>query len=637
MSNLPIIKPQRSGLFSYESLMDTVFFDEMCSSVIGHEKLYLSAFFDLCHSEDIDAFRSTFNELINNKIRMNYKVRMKRDDDYISLICTADYTGPCIIGVLEIVSEDDFVLSSYIENMRESESKIAQIEEDNALYTSVLEKTPIGFIITKDDRVCYSTPTAQSLLGIAEHDSFTCCFEDISEYDTLIEKLRTRNILSWYPVLLHDKNGEKISVTINVQSDYYKGHKALMIWLVGSDDVSISTYELKLANEITERNAMAKNEYISEMGHEIRTPMNAISGFTDLIKSTELSEKQQSYIRRIEQASESLFITINKIIDFSKTEIGKLEISKVPFLLSDILMDLQIFLSVEAGKKELSYKIDCDFDIDIELFGNPIRLHQILLSIITNALQFTHRGGISVKITKNEQTDSFVIYQFEVADTGIGMSKKQVDMLLEPLSATDVMETRKYGGTGLSLMISKNLIELMDGTLWCRSKVDVGSTFFFTAKFELAKNHVKKDPIFTQLDSEFDTYDDNDHEKNTQLKILVVEDVELNRIVLDEILKNKGYAPQFACNGEEGVQMVLGGAFDIVFMDIRMPVMNGFEATREIRKHEKHKDLPIIAMTAHATQKDREDSFKAGMNSHVTKPIEAQLIYKVIRHWVKKV
>lgn len=383
---------------------------------------------------------------------------------------------------------------------------------------------------------------------------------------------------------------------------------------------------LKEAKNAAEDAAKAKANFLANMSHEIRTPMNAIMGMIYLIQKTNLDEKQRNYIDKMQVSSEHLLRIINDILDFSKIEAGKFAIEKIDFKLDQVLDNLAALIGEKCSSKGISLIFDVDPKLPNNLKGDPIRIGQVLLNYANNAVKFTEHGKIIVRIKKEEQFQDNCIVKFEVEDTGIGMTPEQKNKLFQPFQQADTSTTRKYGGTGLGLAISKQLAILMNGKVGVQSEAGKGSIFWFTAELSM-DNSIEEDNI---------TF--NTAEKSLEAIagacILLVEDNELNQQIAVEILKDVGLFIDIAENGEIALRKVNEKHYDIVLMDMQMPVMDGVEASKKIRENSKHALLPIVAMTANAMASDRERCLKAGMNDHITKPIDPKRLFDILLKWI---
>ncbi len=528
--------------------------------------------------------------------------------------------------------------------------------------------------------------------------------------------------------------------------------------------------ELIKAKEQAEAATGAKSEFLANMSHEIRTPMNAIIGFSRLIKNTNMTPKQEDYIYKIDSSAKSLLGIINDILDFSKIEAGKLEMEKVDFRLDDVINNMLGIISVETAKKNIELLSNIKDEVPLALTGDPLRLGQVLINLANNAVKFTEKGHILIKTELIKKDAANCRIKFSVNDTGIGMTKEQIGKLFIAFSQADSTVTRRFGGTGLGLTISKRLVEMMGGEIFAESQFGVGSTFTFIAEFKrqtaekahrvidaqklhdlkvliVDDNEMARDIMKKQLDAFginassadsgpaailkikkesikkpfdlvfmdwrmngmdgleaakiiigdkdighlpaivmvtafgreeivkkaekiginaflmkpvnqsllFDTimnlFGFNTAESLTRsagnkeaadkvdgingAKVLLVEDNALNQEVATEILKSAGAIVNIASNGMQAVDAVSSSYYDIVLMDLQMPVMGGYEATSLIRINQKYKNLPIIAMTAHAMQGAKEECLAAGMNDYVSKPIEPDQLFSVIKKWIK--
>jgi PAS domain S-box-containing protein len=381
--------------------------------------------------------------------------------------------------------------------------------------------------------------------------------------------------------------------------------------------------ELKAAKKIADLANQTKSQFLATMSHELRTPLNAIMGMAHLALRTDLTHKQCDYIEKIDTASQSLLTIINDILDFSKIEAGKLTLENTAFSLDNVLEHLLDMLKIKADQKNVSLSFEILPNTPRQLSGDSGRLGQIILNLISNAVKFTEQGEIVMTVAAKSIDDNSVTLIFTVRDTGIGMTTEQLTRLFQPFSQADSSTTRKYGGTGLGLTICKQLVTLMGGSIQAESVYGKGSTFTFHVILSLALNDAL-------------TPADKNEQPNFLMptfnaqRVLLVEDNEINQQVAMELLTSMGLQVRVANNGQEGLTLALAEPFDLILMDIQMPVMDGLTATRLMRAENTLKNIPIIAMTAHAMLGDKEKSLAAGMNDHLIKPIELNKLIAVL-------
>ena len=372
----------------------------------------------------------------------------------------------------------------------------------------------------------------------------------------------------------------------------------------------------------------AKSNFLASMSHEIRTPMNGVIGMSELLLETIAKEPEVTYVKTIHRSANSLLRIINDILDFSRVEAEKLELAPVDFSFNDLITEIEALFHAESLRKNVLLLCEGRGVLDSNFFGDEGRLRQVLTNLIGNALKFTPDEGNVILLVQNlKTTDDTVTIQFSVSDTGVGISEENQSKIFEAFSQEDAHVNRKYGGTGLGLAISTRLVDLMGGKINLSSKIGIGSCFNFTIDL----------PLSTA--GEGDVQEDKSRQlaMGVGLNILLVEDNTVNQLVAKEIIKRCGHVVTIAGDGEEALEIFKQNEFDIVLMDVQMPIMDGYEATRLIRDYQVvqgAEPTPIIAMTAHAMQGTREECISRGMNDYVSKPITRETIEAVLSEYV---
>ncbi len=416
-------------------------------------------------------------------------------------------------------------------------------------------------------------------------------------------------------------------------------HHNISIRKMAEDGLQKSVIGLEEAKDAAEEANLAKSEFLANMSHEIRTPMNAIIGMTHLLDDTPLNADQQEHINIIRASADMLMALINDILDLSKIEAGKLDLEHLDFDLFEIIDGVVEMLSPRAREKGLDILKVFGPDVPNLLRGDSARLQQVVLNLLSNAIKFTQEGGVTLCIGVAEEEKGKVLLRGTVTDTGIGISKSRMKRLFHPFSQADSSMSRRYGGTGLGLAICLRLVRLMDGEIDVNSREGEGTTFIFTAAFE---KRGQKDRAPSELQKE------NPEEKPlisgtsvpwAALRILLVEDQPTNQKVALGMLKKLGCSADVASDGSQALAALEARSYDLVFMDVQMPGMNGFEATRIIRDPNSNvldHEIPVIAMTAHAIKGDRQRCIAAGMDDYIAKPIHPEVLReKIFAHGLR--
>jgi PAS domain S-box-containing protein len=427
-----------------------------------------------------------------------------------------------------------------------------------------------------------------------------------------------------------DEKGNVLGVVIVARdiTDQKRVANELMEAIVFAETAVAIAEEAKIKAEsatlIAETAVKAKQQFLSNMSHEIRTPMNAIIGFTKVLIKTEITAKQKEYLQAIKMSGDALIVLINDILDLAKVDAGKMVFERIPFKMSQSISAMLHLFEPKMNEKNVELLREYDCHIPKVLLGDPVRLHQIILNLVSNAVKFTNKGKITVSVHLLKEDDKCVTIGFKVKDTGIGISENKLVKIFDNFQQASTGTSRLYGGTGLGLAIVKQLVEAQDGSINVYSKINEGSTFGFTLNFLKTKVDAEFDTTELELDTEF---------KN--IEVLVVEDIALNQLLMKTLLEEFGFRYDIAENGLIAIEKLKVKSFDIILMDLQMPEMNGFEATDYIRST-MHSNIPIIALTADVTSMDLAKCKSVGMDDYIAKPVDERLLYSKIVSLVKK-
>jgi PAS domain S-box-containing protein len=508
---------------------------------------------------------------------------------------------------------------------KEAEMALKKSEEK---YRSIIENMNLGLLqVNTEENIVYAN---QSFCDMSGHS-----LEDLIDKNALALFSREKSITG------NERAGKGKTDAWEQQVKDKNG--AIKWWLISTAPVTandgefggtIGIYlditlhkkleqELRSAKSEAEHSSHAKEAFLANMSHEIRTPMNAIIGIGNLLGKTQMETQQRNYLEIIQKASNNLLVIINDLLDFSKIEAGKISLENIGFDLKGVVENATHILKHKAEEKGLLLTCWQSHDIEPVLIGDPYRLNQVLINLVSNAIKFTERGGVRVNCSVVESDDTSQKILFQVIDTGIGISEEFLDRLFEKFTQEAESVARQYGGTGLGMSISKQLIELMEGDIQVDSRKNAGTTISFSISFSIGTAADLPDAGTEKVDTQI-------------LKgkhILLVEDNPLNRILATTILRQYGADVDEAENGEIAIEKTGSGNYDLILMDVRMPVKNGLEATEYIR-HAIDSNIPIIALTANAFKEEKERCLAAGMNDFISKPFEEEKMIQLIAQWL---
>jgi len=531
-----------------------------------------------------------------------------------NFLLNKDSENPYIIGFAQNITDRIYAERA----LKYSEEK----------YKSILANMNLGLIEMNDEkRIIYSNKRFCDMCGYGEEELIDQQFDSLflNAEDQQTGKQKPFNDTGAFEMKTRNKKGEQKWWLVSEGSSVDENSNTIGTIVIFLD----ITMQKDLENELilskykTELSAKSKEIFLANMSHEIRTPMNAILGIGRLLQRTKLDQQQALYLNTIHNAANNLLVILNDLLDFSKIEAGKLTLESVGFKLDDLVSNAVQVLKHKVEDKGLLIRHFVSPEINPVLIGDPYRVNQVFLNLLGNSIKFTETGSINIECTLIKDEPGNQTVQFRIRDTGIGMNKEFVAHLFDKFSQEDASVTRKFGGTGLGMSISKQLIELMDGNIMVESQKNVGTTVIFFVKFKKG----------TKADLPQDETQKIDSHILNGIKILLVEDNEMNRLLANTLLSQYGAKVAEAENGRIAINMLENGhVFDVIMMDLQMPVMGGFDTTVYIRKN-LDANIPIIALTANAFKEEQQRCLDHGMNDFISKPFDEVKLIKMIAEW----
>ncbi len=517
--------------------------------------------------------------------------------------------------------------------------------ENLTMLSLVISKTKNAIAIMEPDGAIMAVNAAfVQMTGYAPADAVGQRFDELlcgpstdAEAVRAYRRAREQGSELVQDLLLYRKDG----ATFWIESDLIPVRDAagvLTRWIgIGNDITRRRQTEdaLRAAKETAEANSRLKSEFLANLSHEIRTPMNAIMGMTELALATTLSDEQREYLQTVRSSSNLLLGLLNDILDLSKIEAGRMELEEIDFVLAEVVGEAVHTLEVKAQQKGIELTASVPPSLPTLVRGDPTRLRQILLNLIGNAIKFTDRGAVTVAVDEQWRNDAEIRLHFSVRDTGIGIPAEQLDTIFEAFKQADASTTRKYGGSGLGLTISSELVRMMKGRIWVQSEVGQGSTFHFTVQLKWSGSPTAlpaDSPRGLPRPAETDAVSTLATPAPRTLRILVADDHDANRNLVKTVLTKRGHQCVEAVNGYQVLDAITRQPFDAVLMDVQMPEMDGYQATAAIRKREDREGghVPIIALTAHAMSGDRERCLLAGMDAYLAKPLRPSELIRLV-------
>ena len=548
---------------------------------------------------------------------------------------------PAVVSVTALRDAQDAIIGYLLIGTDNTARKLVEAEQkkldqrlrDQQFYTRSLIESNIDALMTTDPSGIITDVNKQmeALTGCTRDEligaPFKSYFTDPERAEAGIKLVLSEKKVTDYELTACARDGKQTVVSYNATTFYDRSRTLQGVFAAARDVTERKRVEAELqqAKAVAESASQTKSDFLASMSHEIRTPLNAIIGIADLLAKTSLSPEQNKYVQIFRRAGDNLLHLINDILDLSKVEASQLELERTGFSLNDLLEKVTEMVAVRAHEKGLALVCEIAPKVPTDLVGDPTRLRQVLLNLLGNAIKFTESGEVALRVTSD--TDSSVpgALRFTISDTGTGIPGEKLGAVFERFTQADLSTTRKFGGSGLGLTISKRLVELMGGRIWVESEVGKGSVFSFAVPFEIWAG-VKRHAAVTA--------GTGPEPPLPALHILLVEDSPDNRTITIAYLQDTPYRVEIAENGAIACEKFIAGHYDLVLMDRQMPVMDGLTATRAIREWEQanhRQPTPIIALTAAALKGDQEKCMAAGCTAYLMKPIKQEVLLQAIK------
>ncbi len=525
-----------------------------------------------------------------------------------------------------------------VEDFTQQKQTRSSLNETEIKLKKIMENVPVGILLIEAETrtIIEVNPLVEQLVGYKAHElegkkckNLFCPFE--KEQCPVMEN---KKAIVNKEFIITDAKGQKIPILKNVVPININNKNYLLETLVNISEQKLSQIEMKVAKQEAEEASASKSLFLANMSHEIRTPMNGILGMIQLLSKTNLNTRQVNYVNMIRTSADSLMTIINDILDISKIEAGKITIEEFVFDVRKHLNSIFETIKYRAETKNIDFKLEISPKVPPLIKSDAVRIRQVLINLLGNAVKFTEKGQIILKVQVTTQDTDYLILQFDVSDTGIGIPKENLQNIFEIFTQADSTYTRKYGGTGLGLAISKKMVEMLNGKITVESEINKGTTFSFTVKTKKAVMDEKLEEI--PPPEKISNQDTLRMLKAFEgpLNILIAEDKFINQEYLQGILHAYKHHTKVVENGKQVLEAIKKSKFDCILMDVYMPIMDGIQATKLIRKKEQEKSekkhIPIIALTASALKGDKEKMLNAGMDYYISKPVDEHILINTL-------